>query len=576
MREMFRPTIKLEECTDFYIENKNEKIMEQELGNIEKNSKMKTIREFFERKNIFKNKKNRENEPNNLEYEINPVSLEMNSIQLDLTYVKIENTINSNIPIVNSNSQDSLKFNQNLESTPYIFNNPFYETNSNFNNLFTENTDIAETTITDPTGIDDMTDLDDSDLSSEGGEGFLKRIKVESQKLFTWEQNTKESMMQNIHQFSSKIQNQASVLQAKFQSAKFPMHYKNHNVKEVLQNIKKIQKEKIQLAVRDLENRFQNIPVGLPRKRARFDEEIPSISPIEQEKSIRTASPSKISFNWKNPKFTFEPNQSSNNSISNLANEQESKNHRFLSNKFLFRKEKSASNSPRNISTHESIYPSNVIIPFDPSHTNTYNTTHTTNTDFNIAPPPPPKFEIPCFFKEEASMSHNGQPSSLSNQNISSSSQFDTFNNFSNMQIDIQNIQQNNYQQIPATHRIKQNPFHSIRKRFQSENDSQGKHFYNKIFTGHKHPESNEMEIESNQTSPENIKTGAWSKDEHAAFLSGYNQFGRQWNKIAALIPSRTRRQIISHAQKFLRKETNQSSDASLANHSFTQCKESK
>jgi len=51
------------------------------------------------------------------------------------------------------------------------------------------------------------------------------------------------------------------------------------------------------------------------------------------------------------------------------------------------------------------------------------------------------------------------------------------------------------------------------------------------------------------------IKTGIWSKDEHAAFENAYNKFGKQWNKIATLVPSRNKRQIMSHAQKCLRKE---------------------
>lgn len=49
--------------------------------------------------------------------------------------------------------------------------------------------------------------------------------------------------------------------------------------------------------------------------------------------------------------------------------------------------------------------------------------------------------------------------------------------------------------------------------------------------------------------------TGIWTKDEHAAFLSAFKRYGRQWSKIAALVPSRSRRQIMSHAQKVLRKE---------------------
>ena len=46
--------------------------------------------------------------------------------------------------------------------------------------------------------------------------------------------------------------------------------------------------------------------------------------------------------------------------------------------------------------------------------------------------------------------------------------------------------------------------------------------------------------------------TGRWTVDEHDAFLRGLARFGREWKRVAQLIPSRTAAQVRSHAQKYL------------------------
>ena len=44
--------------------------------------------------------------------------------------------------------------------------------------------------------------------------------------------------------------------------------------------------------------------------------------------------------------------------------------------------------------------------------------------------------------------------------------------------------------------------------------------------------------------------TGRWTEAEHYAFLQGVEQHGKNCNKIAAMIPSRTILQVRTHAQK--------------------------
>lgn len=48
--------------------------------------------------------------------------------------------------------------------------------------------------------------------------------------------------------------------------------------------------------------------------------------------------------------------------------------------------------------------------------------------------------------------------------------------------------------------------------------------------------------------------SGRWSAAEHKAFLRGLKVYGREWKKVATLIPNRTSAQIRSHAQKYFAK----------------------
>jgi SHAQKYF class myb-like DNA-binding protein len=48
-----------------------------------------------------------------------------------------------------------------------------------------------------------------------------------------------------------------------------------------------------------------------------------------------------------------------------------------------------------------------------------------------------------------------------------------------------------------------------------------------------------------------NESTGRWTAEEHREFLRGLQIHGREWKKVATLIPSRSSAQVRSHAQKY-------------------------
>merc|ERR1712032_478388 len=51
-----------------------------------------------------------------------------------------------------------------------------------------------------------------------------------------------------------------------------------------------------------------------------------------------------------------------------------------------------------------------------------------------------------------------------------------------------------------------------------------------------------------------NHLTVRWNKHEHDMFLRGLEMYGKEWKKMAGLIPSRTVVQIRTHAQKYFQK----------------------
>jgi len=47
---------------------------------------------------------------------------------------------------------------------------------------------------------------------------------------------------------------------------------------------------------------------------------------------------------------------------------------------------------------------------------------------------------------------------------------------------------------------------------------------------------------------------GRWSMDEHHRFIEAINQFGREWDKVQAVVKTRSLAQVRSHAQKYFLK----------------------
>ncbi|EQC33443.1 hypothetical protein SDRG_08957 [Saprolegnia diclina VS20] len=63
--------------------------------------------------------------------------------------------------------------------------------------------------------------------------------------------------------------------------------------------------------------------------------------------------------------------------------------------------------------------------------------------------------------------------------------------------------------------------------------------------------------------------TGRWTKDEQDAFVQGLNQYGKDWKKVAGLIPTRTLMQIRTHAQKFFKKLEKDQQSSAMSNADF-------
>ncbi len=53
---------------------------------------------------------------------------------------------------------------------------------------------------------------------------------------------------------------------------------------------------------------------------------------------------------------------------------------------------------------------------------------------------------------------------------------------------------------------------------------------------------------------PTQIKGGEWTQEEHELFLKGFRRFGSSWTKVAAVVKTRTNKQIRSHAQNHFKK----------------------
>jgi SHAQKYF class myb-like DNA-binding protein len=64
--------------------------------------------------------------------------------------------------------------------------------------------------------------------------------------------------------------------------------------------------------------------------------------------------------------------------------------------------------------------------------------------------------------------------------------------------------------------------------------------------------------------------SGRWTSLEHEAFLRALKVYGREWKKIATVIPNRTSAQIRSHAQKYFAKTEHENFQASTEQYSVS------
>lgn len=61
---------------------------------------------------------------------------------------------------------------------------------------------------------------------------------------------------------------------------------------------------------------------------------------------------------------------------------------------------------------------------------------------------------------------------------------------------------------------------------------------------------------------PKDTKDGKWTDQEHELFLKGYEKYGNDWSRISKeFVTTRNRRQVRSHAHKYLKKVEDQESN---------------
>ncbi|KAF0683470.1 Aste57867_24504 [Aphanomyces stellatus] len=60
--------------------------------------------------------------------------------------------------------------------------------------------------------------------------------------------------------------------------------------------------------------------------------------------------------------------------------------------------------------------------------------------------------------------------------------------------------------------------------------------------------------IKGENTEEMGVRGGRWLPEEHELFLNGLKEFGTNWKKLAMVIPSRSKVQIRTHAQKYFKK----------------------
>lgn len=62
---------------------------------------------------------------------------------------------------------------------------------------------------------------------------------------------------------------------------------------------------------------------------------------------------------------------------------------------------------------------------------------------------------------------------------------------------------------------------------------------------------------------------GRWTAEEHEMFLEAINQFGREWDKVQAVVKTRSLAQVRSHAQKYFLKLSKNEEMEKLSEYEF-------
>ncbi|OQR95117.1 hypothetical protein ACHHYP_00385 [Achlya hypogyna] len=62
------------------------------------------------------------------------------------------------------------------------------------------------------------------------------------------------------------------------------------------------------------------------------------------------------------------------------------------------------------------------------------------------------------------------------------------------------------------------------------------------------------IKAEMDDESPSTKRGGRWLAEEHQLFLEGLRAYGKNWKKVAQVVPTRSTVQIRTHAQKFFKR----------------------
>ena len=104
---------------------------------------------------------------------------------------------------------------------------------------------------------------------------------------------------------------------------------------------------------------------------------------------------------------------------------------------------------------------------------------------------------------------------------------------------------------------------HSIRYFYELDNAQQLEEIWKERYllpSQRRHYKANIRHLHSPKMDQEHI--GRWTEEEHEAFLSGLQEYGKEWKKVADHVKTRTVAQTRSHAQKYFQKMQKEAGNA--------------